>query len=214
MTPDSQDSKRSLDRRHRRVVASLVLVVAGMTGLSFAAVPLYRIFCATTGYGGTTARASAASQDVRDRLITVRFDANVSSALNWDFQPEQREVTLRIGENSLAFYKATNKADAPLTGTATFNVTPEIAGSYFNKVECFCFTEQTLAPGQSADFPVSFFVDPAILDDPDAKAITEITLSYTFFRASKGIAPAARAPEGAAPAGAATRSFEKAGSSG
>jgi cytochrome c oxidase assembly protein subunit 11 len=209
MSQPDQSRTPSGNRANTRVVVSLVLLVGGMTGLSFAAVPLYQLFCATTGYGGTTKRADAASHAVVDRKITVRFDANVSSELGWNFSPEQREVTLKLGENSLAFYKATNTSSKPLTGTATFNVMPEIAGSYFNKIECFCFTEQTLQPGQTADFPVSFFVDPAILNDPDAKNIQEITLSYTFFRANKENAQPA-SPAG----GAASRAFEKAGSSG
>jgi cytochrome c oxidase assembly protein subunit 11 len=195
-------------RKHRRVALPLVLLVGVMTGLAFASVPLYRLFCAATGYGGTTQRAAAASGDVRAESITVRFDANTSSALKWDFRPEQREITLKIGENSLAFYRAVNHGATPLTGSATFNVTPEIAGSYFNKVECFCFTEQTLAPGQSADFPVSFFIDPAILSDPDAKNLKEITLSYTFFRVNKD------GPASSPPQGAASGSLEKSGSSG
>lgn len=224
-TPMDRRTPPAADRRRHpsntRVVVPLVLLVAGMTGLSFAAVPLYSMFCAVTGYGGATRRAPALSDETTDRLVTVRFDANVSSALKWEFRPEQREVTLKIGENALAFYRATNTSSQPLTGTATFNVTPEIAGSYFNKVECFCFTEQTLQPGQTADFPVSFFVDPAMLNDPDAKAIGEITLSYTFFRANKDAGTAARAPDAVPPGsagpggkgsgGATTRSFEKAG---
>jgi cytochrome c oxidase assembly protein subunit 11 len=204
-----QEKSRVTARAHNRTALWLVLVVAGMTGLSFAAVPLYSMFCAATGYLGATRTATSAPHEVMDRQITVRFDANISSTLNWDFRPAQREVTVKIGENTLAFFRATNKANTPLTGTATFNVTPEIAGRHFYKVQCFCFTEQTLQPGQSADFPVSFFVDPDILQDPDAKNIEEITLSYTFFRANKDAAPAARAPEGAA-----SRTFEKAGSSG
>lgn len=196
------------NRAHRRVALALTLVVAAMTGLAFASAPLYRLFCAATGYGGTTQRAAAPSGDIREESITVRFDANTSSALKWDFRPEQREITLKIGENSLAFYRAVNRGATPLTGSATFNVTPEIAGSYFNKVECFCFTEQTLAPGEAADFPVSFFVDPAILNDPDAKNLKEITLSYTFFRVNKDGEPASSPP-----AGAATRALEKGGSS-
>jgi cytochrome c oxidase assembly protein subunit 11 len=191
------------------VVLPLVLLVAGMTGLAFASAPLYRLFCAATGYGGTTQRAAAPSGNMSEQSVTVRFDANTSAALKWDFRPEQREITLRIGENSLAFYRAVNRGNTSLTGSATFNVTPEIAGSYFNKVECFCFTEQTLAPGQSVDFPVSFFIDPAILSDPDAKNLQEITLSYTFFRVNKD-GESASAP----PKGAASRSLEKNGSSG
>jgi cytochrome c oxidase assembly protein subunit 11 len=201
----SETARPPGEARHLRVALSCFLLVAGMTGLSFAAVPLYRLFCEVTGYGGTTRRAELPSGGVVDRPITVRFDANTASDLRWDFQPVQREITLRIGENSLAFYRATNVSDAPVTGTATFNVTPEIAGSFFNKVECFCFAEQTIQPGQSVEFPVSFFVDPAILNDPDAKRLQEITLSYTFFKVKKSEASVT---------GAATRSLEKGGPSG
>ena len=212
MANASQPNQREQPPRHGRVVVSLVLLVVAMAGLSYASVPLYRMFCEATGYGGATRRAAAGSHMAVDRRITVRFDATTSSELNWDFRPEQREVTLNVGENSLAFYRAVNKSGAPLTGTATFNVTPEIAGSYFNKVQCFCFTEQTLAPGQTADFPVSFFIDPAMLNDPDAKNVQEITLSYTFFRVNKGGASAASSPS--SPGGAASRPFEKGGSPG
>lgn len=207
---DVQQNNREVSiKKHRRVALPLVVLVALMTGLAFASAPLYRLFCAATGYGGTTQRAAAPSGEVHAESITVRFDANTSSALMWDFRPEQREITLKIGENSLAFYRAVNRGATPLTGSATFNVTPEIAGSYFNKVECFCFTEQTLAPGEAADFPVSFFIDPAILNDPDAKNLKEITLSYTFFRVNKDGDPASSPPKGAA-----SRSLEKSGSSG
>lgn len=166
------------------LAVGLLGIVALMVGLSFAAVPLYRIFCQVTGYAGTTQRAEAPSAAVTDRDMTVRFDASMSSDLNWSFKPVERKVTLKIGENRLAFYRAANLSDEKLTGTATFNVTPEIAGSYFVKIDCFCFTEQTLQPHQEVDMPVSFYVDPAILDDPDASRIEEITLSYTFFRSS------------------------------
>jgi cytochrome c oxidase assembly protein subunit 11 len=185
-----------------------------MVGLSFAAVPLYRLYCQVTGYAGTTQRAEAASDTVLDRTLTVRFDSNVASELPWVFEPAQRRLELKVGENALAFYKATNTSDHAVTGTAVFNVTPESAGLYFNKIECFCFTEQTLEPGQTADFPVSFFIDPAILSDPDAKNVQEITLSYTFFRANKDAAPAARGSDDKPSKGAASRPFEKAGSSG
>lgn len=171
--------------RDRRLAAWLFLVPAAMLVMSFAAVPFYRMFCQATGYAGMPQRATAASAHTADRMITVRFDANTSSALDWDFQPEQREVTLKIGENALAFFRATNKSAHTLTGTATFNVTPERGGAYFAKVQCFCFSEQTLAAGQSAELPVSFFVDPAILNDAGARDLTEITLSYTFFKAKK-----------------------------
>ncbi|WP_088343015.1 MULTISPECIES: cytochrome c oxidase assembly protein [Rhodomicrobium] len=189
---------------NKRVAASLVLFTALMLGMAFAAVPLYRLFCQATGYAGTTKRAEAPSAKAIDRMVTVRFDASVSSSLGWSFQPVQRELKLRLGENTLAFYHAKNLTDEPVTGVATFNVTPEIAGSYFNKVECFCFTEQTLAAGQTVDMPVSFFVDPAILDDPSASHVEEITLSYTFFKANTPDRPAS---EGA-PKGAASRQLE------
>ncbi len=208
MNAEPHEDKPTSKPSHKKTAFWLGLIVASMTGLSFAAVPLYQMFCSTTGYGGTTRRASASAQVV-DRPIMVRFDANVSSALNWDFRPVQRELTVKIGQNTLAFFKATNNSNITLTGTATFNVTPEIAGSYFDKVQCFCFTEQTLAPGESADFPVSFFVDPAILQDPDAKNLEEITLSYTFFRTNKDATPPVRSSGGAA-----SRPFEKSGSSG
>ncbi len=171
--------------RNARVVLWLVLLVAGMTAMSFAAVPLYQLFCQVTGYGGTTQRSEHAPDLIVDRMMTVRLDANVAPGLPWTFRPETREIKLRIGENRLGFYKATNLSDKTVVGTATFNVTPEIAGRYFNKIECFCFTEQSLEPGQTADMPVSFFIDPAILDDKDAGYLEDITLSYTFFPVNK-----------------------------
>ncbi len=167
--------------RHRIVALALAGVVAGMLGLSYAAVPLYRIFCQVTGYGGTTQKAKAAPGTVVDRKITVRFDANLAHGMPWAFKPAQQGLTVKLGESALAFYEAENLTSKPLRGTATFNVTPEAAGSYFNKIECFCFTEQRLEPGERVDMPVSFFIDPEILKDQDAKEITEITLSYTFF---------------------------------
>lgn len=176
--------QRSGQHSNARLAFGLFGLVALMVGLSFAAVPLYRIFCQVTGYAGTTQRAEAPSVAVTDRDISVRFDASMSSDLNWSFRPVERKTTLKIGENRLAFYRAVNLSDKKLTGTATFNVTPEIAGSYFVKIDCFCFTEQTLQPHQEVDMPVSFYIDPAILDDPDARRIEEVTLSYTFFRTS------------------------------
>jgi cytochrome c oxidase assembly protein subunit 11 len=168
-----------------RVAAMAAAVALGMVGLSYASVPLYRLFCQVTGYGGTTQRADAAPQNVSERMFTVRFDSNIASSLPWSFKPKQLEVKVRAGEPALAFYRATNHSDRPLTGTAIFNVTPGEAGQYFNKIECFCFTEQTLRPGETAELPVSFFVDPDIDQDPDAKSITTITLSYTFYPANK-----------------------------
>jgi cytochrome c oxidase assembly protein subunit 11 len=208
MTVPHPDKPRSaLAGANRRLAGALCLLTVVMVGLSFAAVPLYRLFCQATGYDGTPRRADAASTRTIDREITVRFDANVSSALGWKFQPAQHQMRLKLGENALAFYTAANLSATPLSGTATFNVTPEIAASYFNKVQCFCFTEQRLAPGQTADLPVSFFIDPAIADDPDARQVGEITLSYTFFRANEPDASAAAA----ATQGAVSKPFENAG---
>lgn len=171
--------------KNLRVALLAASVAAGMVGLSYASVPLYRLFCQVTGFGGTTQRADAAPQHATEQTIRIQFDANTSSGLGWAFHPVQESVTVKIGEQNLAFYKATNTSDKPLTGTAVFNVTPVQAGAYFNKIQCFCFTEQLLEPGQSIDMPVSFFVDPEILKDPDAAGIKEITLSYTFYPVDK-----------------------------
>jgi cytochrome c oxidase assembly protein subunit 11 len=171
--------------RNRTVVASCVAVVIGMAGLSYAAVPLYDLFCRATGYGGTPQRADAAPGIiVGDRTITVRFDTNIDHALPWSFQPEQRSVDVKIGENRLVFFRAVNNSDRPVVGHATFNVVPDRAGQYFSKIQCFCFTEQRLDPGQSVDMPVSFFIAPEILADRSADQIHEITLSYTFYPAA------------------------------
>ncbi len=175
---------------HGRLAAQLAFVVFVMVGLTFAAVPLYRIFCEQTGYGGTTQRASQAPAQVSDREMTVRFDANVAPGLPWSFRPEVNEIKLKIGENKLAFFRATNLSDKPTSGTATFNVTPEATGSYFSKIQCFCFQEQTLKPGESVEMPVSFFIDPSILNDKEANIFGEITLSYTFFPARPDVPPA------------------------
>ena len=181
METDTRMSSNDLSRQHRKVAGASAFVVCLMVGLSFAAVPLYQIFCQVTGYGGTTQRSAAHTGSVLDKMITVRFDSNTAKGLNWRFKPAEQTVDLKIGANKLAFYRATNTSNETLRGTATFNVTPEIAGSYFNKIECFCFTEQTLAPGQTVEMPVSFFIDPEIMQDSDARELSEITLSYTFF---------------------------------
>jgi cytochrome c oxidase assembly protein subunit 11 len=173
-------------RQLRRTGFVLAGVGLGMLGMAYVAVPLYRVFCQATGYNGTTQRAVAAPQQALAETIAVRFDSNVAPGLDWQFQPVQRQMRLNIGEEGLAFFEASNSSDHDITGTATFNVTPEIAGSYFNKIQCFCFTEQTLKPGERVQMPVSFFVDPAIRNDPDARGVEEITLSYTFFRAADG----------------------------
>ena len=173
--------RRTSPRRNLAVALSMAGIALGMVGMSYAAVPLYQIFCQVTGYGGTTQRAEETPDTVLDRMITVRFDANVGHGMGWKFKPVQTKLDLKIGETALAFYEAKNLTKATLTGTATFNVSPQAAGRYFNKVECFCFTEQTLEAGERADMPVTFFIDPEIVNDPEAKNIQEITLSYTFF---------------------------------
>lgn len=175
---------------HRRVAMFCLAGVLFMGGLSFASVPLYRMFCQVTGYGGTTQRAEKPSDHVIDRVVTVRFDANVAPSLKWKFEPVQHTMDVKLGENALAFYRATNMSDQPLIGTAAFNVAPDSAGLFFNKVECFCFKEQRLEPGQSIDMPVTFFVDPAMINDESAKRIADITLSYVFY-------PVARTAESA-----------------
>jgi cytochrome c oxidase assembly protein subunit 11 len=177
--------------------AACVVFVAFMVGMSFAAVPLYRIFCQVTGFDGTTQRADAAPDRALDREITVRFDGNVANGLGWSFRPLERQVRLRIGEVAEVAFLAENRGTSASTGAATFNVTPNTAGAYFNKIACFCFTEQTLAASQSLDMPVQFFVDPAIADDPELDHVDTITLSYTFFPAAN---PAPKPLAAAAPA--------------
>ena len=166
--------------RKTRTALLLVALVFGMTGLAFASVPLYRLFCQVTGLNGTTQRADAAPGAVAGEM-GVRFDANVSGDLPWKFEPVQRTVKVVPGERVQIAYRATNLVARATTGTATFNVTPALAGKYFSKIECFCFTEQTLKAGQSVDMPVTFFVDPKMLEDDDTNGISEITLSYTFY---------------------------------
>jgi cytochrome c oxidase assembly protein subunit 11 len=182
--------------RHSLVALSLAGLVAGMVGLSFAAVPLYRMFCQVTGYGGLPQRAKTAPGEVLERTIRVRFDGNVDQGLPWKFAPVQQTMDVKIGETALAFFKATNETSSPVSGTAVFNVAPELAGRYFTKIECFCFKQQTLAGGQSVEMPVTFFVDPKIVDDEDTKNMSEITLSYTFYRTDKDTAKAASAADG------------------
>ncbi len=168
-------------RSNARIGVILASVVCGMVGLAFASVPLYRLFCQVTGYGGTTQVAETLPEASSDRVITVRFDASVHPGLPWSFQPEQREERVYVGENGLVFYLAKSLVDRPTTGMATFNVTPLKAGQYFNKVACFCFDEQTLQAGEEVEMGVSFFIDPAILDDRNLDDVNTITLSYTFF---------------------------------
>ncbi|MBZ9674156.1 cytochrome c oxidase assembly protein [Mesorhizobium sp. ES1-1] len=177
---------KSIARNSNVVVAAVCLAFfTGMIGMAYAAVPLYKMFCQATGYGGKTQRAEKQyAGRVLDREVTVRFDANVAG-VPWDFQPVERSVTMKIGETVQVRYKATNKFDRPVTGRATFNVQPELAGPYFNKVECFCFTDTTLKPGETLDMPVLFYVDPDIVNVPELKDMKTITLSYTMFPVEK-----------------------------
>lgn len=181
-------STLKLERAKRRTGLLAALIAVAMIGLAYASVPLYRMFCQVTGFGGTTGRAEAAAlpdaarlKALGGRTIKVRFDANTAPGMAWKFAPQDRETSIKIGEKRLAFYNATNLSPTPTTGRAIFNVSPDTAGKYFRKIECFCFTEQTLAGGETVAMPVTYFIDPAILDDPHANRIDEITLSYTFF---------------------------------
>jgi cytochrome c oxidase assembly protein subunit 11 len=170
----------SVAQKNRIVGIRAALFGLAMLGLAFASVPLYRVFCQVTGFGGTTMKADAAPGAVAGQ-IGVRFDANIDPALPWKFEPVQETVRIHPGARTTIYYRATNYTARPTTGQAIFNVTPEIAGKYFSKIECFCFTEQTLKPGESVKMPVIFFVDPKLRDDPDTRHIDEITLSYTFY---------------------------------
>lgn len=179
------EKQKKLNRSNRTVAIACASFFVCMIGVAYASVPLYRIFCQVTGYGGTTQRVDQYSDTILDRTVKVRFDANTSNALPWDFKPEQREITIRIGETTMVKYDARNLFDEPTYGRASFNVAPARAGAYFNKVECFCFSDTTLQPGESMEMPVVFFVDPEIVNDPDLKDVKTITLSYTFFPIEK-----------------------------
>jgi cytochrome c oxidase assembly protein subunit 11 len=173
----------SLASRNGRTAGMMALLVVAMVGLAFASVPLYRLFCQVTGFNGTTQRAEGVESPgaVAGKMVSVRFDANVSNTIPWRFKPEQTTERVVIGEREMAFFTARNLSARAVTGTATFNVTPVQAGKYFTKIQCFCFNEQTLKPGEEVRMPVIFYVDPAILEDADAREISEITLSYTFY---------------------------------
>jgi cytochrome c oxidase assembly protein subunit 11 len=182
-------------RRNGATVVLLVSVVTGMIGLSFASVPLYRLFCQATGFGGTTQRADRTPAKAADAVVTIRFNAETAPDLGWEFRPLQDAITVHPGEQRQIFYRAVNKNAESVIGSATFNVTPAKSGIYFDKIQCFCFTEQHLEPGQSVDMGVVFFVDPDILTDPNTTDVRTITLSYTMFRAPSPARPtAATAP--------------------
>jgi cytochrome c oxidase assembly protein subunit 11 len=187
-------------RRNGTTVALLAAVVGGMVGLSFASVPLYRLFCRATGFGGTTQRAAAAPDEVVGALVTVRFDAQTAPDLGWEFRPLESAVRLHPGEQREVLFRATNRMAETVTGTATFNVTPTKTGIYFDKLQCFCFNEQQLKPGESRDMGVVFFVDPDLLTDPNTSDVRTITLSYTMFRAPQAErSNTAAAPQSPAP---------------
>lgn len=188
--PELEPKTRSANLR---VAALCSVFFVSMIGAAYAAVPLYTLFCQVTGFGGTTQRVDQYSDTILDRKISIRFDAN-TNGVPWDFQPVQREVSMKIGETVKIHYTAKNLASESTAGKATFNVTPDMAGAYFNKVECFCFTNTTLKPGETLDMPVVFYIDPAIVDVPELKNTKTITLSYTFFRteAEKPVAAAAK----------------------
>jgi len=193
MAAGTREQGSSVDRSNRLVAAICVAFFTGMIGMAYAAVPLYAMFCQITGYGGTTQRVEKYASRVLDRKITVRFDTNVSGGLPWDFKPVARDVTMKIGETAQGDFLIENLFGAPTSGRATFNVTPEMAGVYFNKVECFCFNDTSLEPGEKRDMPVVFYIDPAIADMHELDGVTTITLSYTYFpiEADKA-APAAK----------------------
>jgi cytochrome c oxidase assembly protein subunit 11 len=178
----------------RKTALMLVAVVLTMASLSFAAVPFYNWFCKVTGFGGTTSVAEQGSDLILDQTITVRFDASLEAGMPWDFKPEVRQMTLKIGETGLAFFEAHNPTNRVVAGTASYNVFPYSAGGYFTKIACFCFEMQVLQPGESVQMPVSFYVDPAIVDDPEGKYVSEITLSYTFHETELPEQQAALAP--------------------
>lgn len=175
-------SSSVLSTKNRKLALSLLMVGIGMVCMAYGFVPLYRIFCQVTGIGGVTQKAEAAPEQVLGRQMTVRFDAITDPRLPWEFEAQQVSMDVQVGKRSLAFFRTKNLADTPVTGMATFNVTPHKAGPYFNKIQCFCFDEQTLLPGEEVDMPVSFFVDPAIAEDENLDEVQTITLSYTFFK--------------------------------
>jgi len=173
-------------RRMHRTAFICLGVAVGMVGLAYASVPLYDLFCKVTGFNGTPVVRDSNASEVTDRAISVRFDSNVAPGLSWSFSPEKPEVTVKLGETTTVYYKVTNTGDKPATGIATYNVQPDLAGTYFSKLECFCFTEQTLQPGETLESAVVFYVDPRLAQDSDVKDISSITLSYTYFPSKAG----------------------------
>ena len=195
----SSEATSRLHKAKRRTAIVSAAVVLCMAGAAFAAVPLYKRFCQLTGFDGTVRKAEAAPTQVLDKTLLIRFDANVRG-VPWNFAPDQTTQTVRIGKTGLAFFHVKNTSDKPVTAHAAYNVVPEASAKYFQKLQCFCFTDQTLQPGQSADFPVVYFVDPKYVDDPDTKNEPDVTLSYTFFPVGSSASADKAAPEGRAKA--------------
>ncbi len=185
-----EDKAPRPSRNNRRAVFVCLGALAIMGSITAASPTLYTMFCKATGYNGTTQRVRANTNKVVDRTITVRFDSNVAQGLPWTFEPEITKMDLKIGETGLAFFRATNNSDKPVTGQASYNVTPEAFGLYFNKIQCFCFNEQTLKPHQTVEMPVTFFIDPKMLDDRDTAPQSEVTLSYVFYPVDRPAATA------------------------
>jgi cytochrome c oxidase assembly protein subunit 11 len=182
MTAMDATRQKRIAVRNRRTAIAAFTVVAGMVGVSFAAVPLYDLFCRVTGFNGTPMIGGLPAPGASDFVVTVRFNANTQPNLPWRFEPTQPSVELRAGEEAMGFYQARNLSASPVTGISTYNVTPEVVGKYFHKTACFCFEEQTLTPGQQVDMPLTFWVDPQIATDPNTRGIRTITVNYTFFR--------------------------------
>ena len=185
MKNKNHESSREQDliRKNQRMGLIVMAVVVGMVGMSFAAVPLYSLFCRVTGFGGTTQVAQSLPDHILDREVIIKFNASTARDMIWKFSPEQREITVKLGQKGLTAYSAYNPSDNSTVGTAIYNVTPLKAGKYFHKIQCFCFDEQVLEARQHASMPVMFYVDPSMDDDPDMRDVHSITLSYTFFNA-------------------------------
>ena len=177
------DPRADIARKNKKIFASIMLLVVIMVGASFAAVPLYNLFCSVTGFGGTTQTSQELPEQILEREITILFNADTGRNMPWSFKPEERSRTVKLGERGFTNFIALNPMDVPVVGTAIYNVVPNKAGKYFHKVQCFCFDEQLLNPGERMNMPVMFFVDPSLNDDPSMEDVDTITLSYTFFRA-------------------------------
>jgi cytochrome c oxidase assembly protein subunit 11 len=189
----SDPAAQAITRRNRKVALIVVAVFFGMVGAAYASIPLYRAFCQATGFDGTVSRAKVAPKATLEKTVTVRFDANTRD-LPWDFTAEQTAQDVKLGETKLAFFKVVNTSDKPVTARATFNVVPEQAGPYFKKLQCFCFSDQTIGPKQTVEMPVLYFIDPKYADDFETRTKAEVTLSYTFYPATD--VPATPAPKG------------------